>query len=88
MTYVNHLITNYINYKGAVIACIVNVDESKREKALDLIANKILHTCLIGSIAPPAKIRMIKLLIEIYGDAMVRDHIIQTLAIMKIKDGK
>lgn len=59
------------------------MEEVKKQKVLNLIANRILQTCLNSNVSPPARIRFIILLLEIYADIMVRDFIQQTL--FKIK---
>lgn len=64
------------------------MEQTKKDKVLNLIANRILQACLNSNVPPPARIRFVIMLLEIYADAMVRDHIVQTLSHVKVtKDG-
>lgn len=61
------------------------MEEVIKQKVLDLIANRILQTCLNSNVSPPARIRFIIVLLEIYADAKVKDHILETLAHTKVR---
>lgn len=57
----------------------------EKVKALDLIAGRILFMALNAHLPPPARLRFIKLMLEIYADAMVAEHIVTTLKVCKVK---
>jgi len=55
------------------------MEEVRKQKVLSLISNRILQTALNSNASPFERLRFIEVLLEIYADAMVKDHILETL---------